>query len=215
MNPGETIVVRGTVPPTQDAAALAPLPPVRTRGDCFDWVNEEDVQLEVWTAFRGAVRYFMDYDFDSDVREASGPPGHPGAGLIPGTVLCEDDGQPWQDRSHFLQVLLTGIVWRLEALAERRGVALGGEHGYDGEFKPPLRGGRMLTASEALADQSWLGKYLGGEARQWRFKSKREMQAFMKANGVTQKEVPAGASNTSGTMTNVERTNDDGTNCRP
>ncbi|GKS98314.1 hypothetical protein AVKW3434_03020 [Acidovorax sp. SUPP3434] len=94
------------------------LKPVRTREDCFEWLKLEEVQEEVFAAFVGAKRHFRTWDFDSEAVEADSS-----LPLLPGTVISAD-GEPWADRWSFLEYMLAGIVWRVEALARSKGVDL-------------------------------------------------------------------------------------------
>lgn len=88
--------------------------PVATFADCFDWLTIEEVQAEVLAAFQGARRHALEYDFAADAREIGVP-------LQPGAVL-DDDGNPWWGRMQFIEYMAAGIVWRLKALAKRKGV---------------------------------------------------------------------------------------------
>lgn len=92
------------------------LKPVRTREDCIDWLTMEEVEKEVFAAFVGAQRHARTWDFNQDAVDLD-----PKCALQPGTVL-QADGQPWWSRAEFLRYMAVGIVWRLEALAKRKGV---------------------------------------------------------------------------------------------
>lgn len=181
-------------------ATVADLPPVVTRQDCHSWLSEEDVQTEVWAAYRGAVRHTDQCDF-ADLLGDMGQQ----TPLPPGSVLADDGTACW-DRGAFLDYLAAGIVWRLRALAERRGVDLSR---FDpvGTIDCPL-----------YREQGFSAPYfapLGGEVQAFHFDSEREMRAFMKAQGMShKKKAPAGAANTPEAMTNFGKDKADGTDCR-
>lgn len=129
------------------------LKPVRTREDLFGWLSLEDVEKEVFAAYVGAKQHALKHDFEADARVdyADDP-------LMPGTVLFKD-GTPWHDRSDFLEYMLCGIVWRLEALAERKGVALDRLNMSDAVQGPP----GCPKAVDKLAHPRW--NYLAGEVQ--------------------------------------------------
>lgn len=148
------------------ALCVTPLKPVRTREDCFDWLTEDEVQTEVWAAFRGARRFCLDEDFDSANLDVGG------GGLLEGTVLDKVDGVPHIDRSYFLGRLMDFIFWRIAALAEARGVLV--------DDNPCLpMGDEEETIRERIAAHVW-GKYAGGEVRTYQFKTEHEAAAFAK-----------------------------------
>ncbi|MPT05680.1 MAG: hypothetical protein E2582_15880 [Delftia sp.] len=130
---------------------MSSLKPVRTREDCISWLTLEDVEREVFGAFIGAKRHAQKFDFAAYHADASGS--DPAYELQADTVLFSD-GQPAWDRAEFLQYLAAGIVWRLEALAKRKGVDLE-------QFDPA-----SLIASPAFASEGFSAPYfayLGGE----------------------------------------------------
>lgn len=100
----------------------APLNPVHTREDCFSWLTFDEVGREVFGAFVGAQQHARKYDFGAHY--AAAEPNDPDYVVVPGTVRFANDGGPAWDRSDFLEYMLAGIVWRLTALAERKGVDL-------------------------------------------------------------------------------------------
>lgn len=150
-------------------SAQRALKPVVTREDCFDWLTEDELQTEVWAALRGARRYFLEEDFHAASVESGG------AGLREGTVLDLADGRPQVDRGAFLDMLMELIYWRVAALAEKRGVT--------GSENPALpMGEEGQTIRERMEAHAW-ASYIGGEVKTYRFKSKREAQAFLAVNG--------------------------------
>lgn len=98
------------------------LKPVRTREDCLSWLTLDEVQTEVFGAFVGAQQHARNFDFAAYYAEAE--PGDPNYVVMPGTVRFANDGQAAWDRYSFLEYMLAGIVWRMRALAERKGVDL-------------------------------------------------------------------------------------------
>lgn len=129
------------------------LQPVRTREDLFAWISLEDVEREVFAAYVGAKQHALKHDFEADARADYGD--NP---LVAGTILFKD-GSPWHDRHHFLEYMLCGIVWRLEALAERKGVDL--EHLDMSNAVVGPTG--SLKAADKLAHPYW--NYLAGEVQ--------------------------------------------------
>ncbi|MBF9264286.1 hypothetical protein [Paracidovorax cattleyae] len=97
------------------------LNPARTRQDCIDWLTLEEVEQEVFAAFVGARQHAQQFDFAAYHAEASD--NDPGLAVLPGTV-CFAEGENAWDRWSFLEYMLAGVVWRLEALAKRKGVDL-------------------------------------------------------------------------------------------
>lgn len=95
------------------------LKPARTREECINWLTLEEVEKEVFAAFVGAQSHTRHWDFANDAAEQG-----PESVLEPGTVVAASDGQLWWSRSQFLEYMAVGIVWRLEALAKRKGVDL-------------------------------------------------------------------------------------------
>lgn len=131
---------------------MSSLKPVRTREDCFNWLTLEEVEREVFGAFIGAKRHFQTYDFAAESRESEFPSDH----LPPGEIV-HSDGSPYVGRDSFMELLIAGVVWRLEALAERRNVDLPHR-----ELVGLLEGpSGCKTAAERLAHP--LYKCLGGE----------------------------------------------------
>lgn len=132
--------------------------PVRTREDCINWLTLEEVDQEVFAAFVGAQQHARKFDFDAYEKEAW--PNDPGAGVRPGTVLLNGGGEVW-DRWQFLEYLAVGIVWRLQAMAERKGVdlqhvdvasALGSPSFHEKGFEHPYwsyLGGEVKTITDA------------------------------------------------------------------
>ena len=116
------------------------LKPVRTREDCFSWVTNEQLELELFAAFRGARKYYEDYDFSSDLDDGFDK-------LIEGTILAESDGLPVASRETFLHLFLMFFVWRVRALSERSGVDFS-----DGDLGLPMG---MNTALEAIKTSAW------------------------------------------------------------
>lgn len=94
----------------------APLRPARTRDDCVSWLTLEEVEQEVFGAFVGAQRHTRTWDFERDALELD-----PDFALQPGTVMSAN-GEPWWSRERYMEYMLAGVVWRLVALAERKGV---------------------------------------------------------------------------------------------
>ena len=132
--------------------------PVRTREDCINWLTLEEVEQEVFAAFVGAQRHAKTFDFAAYHKEAS--PNDPDVWVQPGTVLFACGDAAW-DRWSFLEYMAAGIVWRLKALAERKGVdlqhfdvasALGSpsfhEKGFDCPYWQYL-GGEVQTITDA------------------------------------------------------------------
>ena len=127
--------------------------PVRTREDCFDWLTLEEVEQEVFGAFVGAQQHTRNFDFAAFHAEASR--NDPAYVMQPGTVLFTDGAPAW-GRGQFLEYLAAGIVWRLQALAKRKGVDLA-------DFDPA-----GLLNSPAFRDKGFGAPYfayLGGEVR--------------------------------------------------
>lgn len=138
-----------------------PLNPVRTREDCLSWIDYAEVEQEVFGAFVGAQQHTRKFDFAAFHADASG--NDPDFVMEPDTVLFSIGGTAW-DRSSFLEYLAAGIVWRLEALAKRKGVDLADfdpaavvncpsfrEKGFDDPYFAFL-GGRVRTFSQAEVD---------------------------------------------------------------
>ncbi len=100
---------------------MTTLKPVRTREDCLDWLTLEEVEREVFGAFVGAQSHTRRFDFAAYHAEASG--NAPDYVMQPDTVLFEDGGTAWH-RASFLEYMLAGVVWRLQALAKAKGVDL-------------------------------------------------------------------------------------------
>lgn len=127
--------------------------PVRTREDCFDWLTMDDVQTEAFAAYVGAKRYFETHDFAAETRDASP---HAEDHVQPGGITYAD-GSTYVGRGQFLEHMLLGVVLRLEALAERKGVDL---FGYD--LAEALSGPvGCKTALEKLAHPAY--SHLAGE----------------------------------------------------
>lgn len=97
---------------------MSSLKPVRTREDSHSWLTIGEVEEEVFAAFVGARSHARNWDFNKDAKEMG-----PDCELQPDTVV-QANGHVWHDRSDFLSYLSAGIVWRLEALAKRKGVDL-------------------------------------------------------------------------------------------
>lgn len=95
--------------------------PVRTREDCFDWLTMDEVQTEAFAAYVGAKRYFETYDFAAEMNDSPYAADH----VQPGGIT-HADGSAYVGRGEFLEHVLLGLVWRLEVLAERKGVDLSG-----------------------------------------------------------------------------------------
>jgi hypothetical protein len=185
------------------------LPPVRTREDCFSWVTETELQDELWAAYRAAVRHYREFDFEAEcIADSAGEP--VANSFITGTLISTLDGRPWAGRGSFFTLLLSLVVWRFEALAERRGVS------YDPCLSPPgdLPAG-CATASDVFK-HPFFGPILGGPVLTLDLGSRGEARAFMRAlkKMALKKKAPAGVASTTEAMTTVKRTNDDGTNCR-
>jgi hypothetical protein len=149
--------------PTEESSAKA-LPPVLKRSDLFDWITEGEIADEVWAAFRGAVQWAREDDFEDQAREL-------GMSLREGTLL-DSDGVPWVERGAFLGKLCEFIYWRLLALGEERGVGIG----FDNPVPPMGRDG--ATIRERIREHAW-GKFVGGRWSRRDFKTKREAQAWM------------------------------------
>ncbi len=182
------------------------LPPVRTREDCFTWITEDELQSELWAAFNSAVRHYREFDFEADcIADSAGEPVL--NSFVKGTLITTLDGTPWADRRSFFAILLNLVVWRFQALAERKGVF------PDFFMFPPgdLPDG-CLTASDVFK-HDFFGPILGGLVQTLTFDSEQAKEAFMRANFI-KKKAPAGVASTTEAMTTVKRTNDDGTNCR-
>lgn len=187
----------------KESTKPAALPPVRTREDCFSWVVEADLEVEVWAAFRAAVRHYKTYDFEAECASRAAEEGRVD-GFIPDTVLCRSDGEPWVGCASFWDDLVHLVLWRVLAYGERKGVT---SDSFDFDLPSDC-----LTASDVFKHPYW-GPILGGEASTMVFKTKREALAYMRAHGIN-KLAPAGVATTTEAVTNVKRTNDDGTNCR-
>lgn len=129
------------------------LEPVRTREDCVSWITLQEIEREVFGAYVGAKMRTLKHDFEADARVdyADDP-------LVPGTILFQD-GTPWTDRADFLEYMLCGIVWRLEALAERKGVDLSRLDMGEAVVGPV----DCLKAVDKLAHPEW--NYLAGEVQ--------------------------------------------------
>ncbi|MES2362887.1 MAG: hypothetical protein V4646_13980 [Pseudomonadota bacterium] len=120
------------------------LKPVRTREDCFSWLNLRDIDIEVFAAVTGAQKYFRERQIEEE--------------LIPETVLCKDDGTPYIDRSAFLETVVMFIAWRLWALGERNGVGVeSGDIGLPSNIDPQ-------TAMQALKTSHY-APWVGGKVR--------------------------------------------------
>lgn len=185
------------------------LPPVRTREDCFSWITEDELQSELWAAYRSAVRHYREFDFEADcIADSAGEPVL--NSFVKGTLITTLDGTPWAGRQSFFALLLSLVVWRFEALAERKGVS------YDPCLLPPgdLPAG-CKTASDVFK-HDFFGPILGGLVQTLEFDSKREARTFMRSlkRQALKKKAPAGVASTTEAMTTVKRTTDDGTNCR-
>lgn len=126
---------------------MSSLKPVRTREDCFNWLTLEEIEREVFGAFVGARSHARNWDFNKDAEEMG-----PECALQPGTVV-QATGHVWHDRADFLSYLSAGIVWRLEALAKRKGVDLA-------DFD--AAGYLSANSCECLESTPYF-KYLGGE----------------------------------------------------
>lgn len=126
--------------------------PVRTREDLYSWLSMADIETEVFGAYVGAMRYFRTHDFAAESRESSYPDDH----VLDGGIVTKD-GAAYVGPGHFLEHVLVGLAWRLEALADRKGVDLGG-YALDTALAGPA-GAR--TAAEKLAHP--LYSHLGGE----------------------------------------------------
>lgn len=147
------------------------LKPARTREECINWLNLRDVDLEVFAAFTGAEKYFLEHDFSKDVLDGAGP-------CIPNTVVSmSHEGEvPVTSRDAFLETVLLFVTWRILALAERAGVSL---DSLDISLPPGCD-----SAREALQTSYW-APWLGGQVRtitEAEFKTlPKEMQRTMKA----------------------------------
>lgn len=101
----------------------------------------------------GAKRYFETHDFAAETRDASP---HAEDHVQPGGITYAD-GSTYVGRGQFLEHVLLGVVLRLEALAERKGVDL---FGYD--LAEALTGPvGCKTALEKLAHPAF--SHLAGE----------------------------------------------------
>ncbi|CAM4261153.1 GNAT family N-acetyltransferase [Comamonas aquatilis] len=127
------------------------LEPVRTREDCINWITLQEIETEVFGAYAGARMHALKHDFAADVQSD-----HPDDHLIPGSIL-HADGSAYHDRGMFLEYMLCGIVWRLQALAERKGVDLG-----NSDIGEALTG-PAGTIADKLADPYF--NYLAGEVQ--------------------------------------------------
>ena len=93
------------------------LKPVQTRKDCIEWLDKNELDGDLFAAYRGAQKYFEDYDFSSD-------PPNGFDKLNDGTVVSEAHGEPVVNRQSFLETFLMFFVWRVRGTAERLGVPL-------------------------------------------------------------------------------------------
>lgn len=128
--------------------------PARTREDVLSWLTMDEVQAEVFGAFVGAQQHTRKFDFAT--YHADGSDNDPGYQLQDGTVLFVD-GEPAWSRAQFLEYLVAGIAWRLEALAKRKGVDLTHYNIAESVLGPIHR----PTVEEKLQDSFF--SYLGGE----------------------------------------------------